>query len=116
MGARPTFFLVSLILPKSLDTAFVEELYKGLNATGLIFGATMAGGNMSAGPNLSITVTLLGEAEPDTVVYRGGAKKGQELYVTGTPETRRSDLRYSPAVARREKRSLKSSAGPLNGT
>ncbi len=85
MGGRPTFFLISLVLPKTLDTGFVEELYAGLSATALVFGATMAGGNMSAGKDLTVTVTLLGEAKPEKVVYRSGAEEGQGLYVTGTP-------------------------------
>ncbi|MBE9528155.1 MAG: thiamine-monophosphate kinase, partial [Proteobacteria bacterium] len=85
MGATPTFFFVSLILPKTTDAAFIDGLYKGMSATAILFGATLAGGNTATGETLSITTTLLGEALPEEVVYRNGAELGDDIYVTGTP-------------------------------
>lgn len=85
MGATPTFFFVSLILPKTVNAAFVDAIYKGLSATAIASGATLAGGNTATGDRLSITTTLLGEALPEEVVYRSGANVGDDLYVTGTP-------------------------------
>jgi len=85
MGATPTFFFVSLILPKTVDAAFIDGLYKGMSATAILFGATLAGGNTATGETLSITTTLLGEALSEEVVYRNGARLGDDIYVTGTP-------------------------------
>jgi thiamine-monophosphate kinase len=86
MGGEPAYLLVSLGLPSNISPSFIDELYKGLVQTGARFGASVAGGNISKCPDrLFIDVFCLGFASPDHVLYRGGARPGDAVVVSGTP-------------------------------
>jgi len=84
MGGIPRFGLVSLGLPPSTPVAMVDGLYEGLRAEADEFGVTLVGGNISSTRGgIFIDITLLGEVEPDRVLYRSSAKPGDSLIVTG---------------------------------
>lgn len=84
MGGNPLFHLVSIALPADTPTVFINGLYKGINAVGLACGSSLAGGNTARQPDrIMISITAFGEALKDRVVYRGGAKKGDIIYVSG---------------------------------
>jgi thiamine-monophosphate kinase len=83
MGGLPCAALVVLALPPETDSAFVDELYRGLQAEGAPFGVEVIGGDLSASPTLMIGVTLVGEVEPGRAVTRSGAKQGERIWVTG---------------------------------
>jgi len=83
-GGRPTGFVVSVAIPPETEVAFVQALYKGMMEQARQFGCSLIGGDTSRGKELMISLTLLGEAEEDRVVYRSGAKKGDNIFVTGT--------------------------------
>jgi thiamine-monophosphate kinase len=86
MGGIPRFALVSLGLPPSTPVAWVDGLYEGLRAEAAEFGVTLVGGNVSTSrEGIFVDVTLLGEVEPERVVYRSGARVGDRLIVTGHP-------------------------------
>ena len=82
-GGRPTAFLVSLALPAETEMDFVKDLYRGMMKMAQQFGVSLVGGDTSRGEKLMISVTLLGEGEQGQVVYRSGAKKGDQIFVTG---------------------------------
>lgn len=83
VGGRPTHFLVSLLLPSDTDVAFLEALYDGLSDEAGRYGADVVGGNVSSSRCLQIDLTLLGEAAPEHVLRRGGARPGDRVLVTG---------------------------------
>lgn len=84
MGARARAALSSLILPRDLSDEDLFAIVDGIAAGADEIGAVVAGGNLSAGSEVSITTTVIGEAAPDRVLTRGGAKPGDGVYVSGT--------------------------------
>jgi thiamine-monophosphate kinase len=84
-GANPAGYLLTLALPKNLDETWLAAFAAGLGADQKHYGVSLLGGDMAAteGP-LSISVTAMGFVPQGGVVTRGGAKKGDAVYVTGT--------------------------------
>jgi thiamine-monophosphate kinase len=83
MGGEPTFALLSLGVPQECEVEDLEAFFDGFVRAAGTCGAALIGGNMSAAPCLMLSVTLLGRALHN-VVTRGGARVGDDLYVTGT--------------------------------
>lgn len=83
MGGLPRAALVVLALPPETDSAFVDELYRGLQKEGAQFGVEVIGGDLSASSTLMIGVTLVGEVEPGRAVTRSGAKPEDRIWITG---------------------------------
>ncbi|MFQ5480747.1 MAG: thiamine-phosphate kinase [Thermodesulfobacteriota bacterium] len=85
MGGEPLFYLVTLNLPPNTEAAYLKNLYKGLDKEAKKFGVTLTGGNLSRAKSISISITLLGQMPADEVLYRDGAKPGDDIYITGNP-------------------------------
>lgn len=84
MGGTPRYALLSLLLPASTETSWVEALYDGVRAETSRWDMTTAGGNLSqTGGPLAVDVTVLGDVDPALVLRRGGAIPGDVLLVTG---------------------------------
>jgi thiamine-monophosphate kinase len=85
MGASPRAALLSLALPPALDVATLEQVLDGLLALAARYRVTLIGGNITQTPGpLTLDVTAIGSARPRRVLTRGGARPGDEVYVTGT--------------------------------
>ncbi|MDI3281292.1 MAG: thiamine-phosphate kinase [Bacillota bacterium] len=84
MGGYPTFAVVSLAIPESLEVEWLEELYRGLLAEGTTWGVQVVGGDTVRAGEFSLTVALLGEVEEGRAVLRRGARPGERIAVTGT--------------------------------
>jgi thiamine-monophosphate kinase len=85
MGARPRFAFLSLAIPDRLSVEFLDGFLKGFLDFAAIHGVSLLGGDTSASPDrFFINVTLLGEGKGKSLVFRHGAKPGDDLYVTGT--------------------------------
>lgn len=84
MGAVPTALLVSLVAPPSTPVAWAEGLARGLALGCAGSGTTVAGGDLSSGPVLMVSVTVLGDLEGRDPVTRGGARPGDVVAVRGT--------------------------------
>ena len=80
MAAKPLALLVALAIPDG-SRGDVLELGDGIGDAARLAGARIAGGNLSAAGELSITTTVLGSAYG--VLSRGGARDGDRLFVTG---------------------------------
>src|SRR3954471_18107302 len=63
MGAEPVAALVSLVVPARLTGEGAEELYAGLDECAGTFWLQVAGGDVSRGPLLVVSVTALGRAQ-----------------------------------------------------
>jgi len=82
MGAKPTWWLCALGLPKTFTANDLRALATGLRPLAVEHGLQLLGGNVTASPVLTLTLTLAGEAKRP--LLRSKAKPGQLLYVTGT--------------------------------
>jgi thiamine-monophosphate kinase len=81
MGAEPRWLVLALTVPEATPVATLERVYAGVGQACRAFGVALVGGDVSAGPALSLAVTALGEAERP--VPRSGARPGDRLAVTG---------------------------------
>ncbi|MBW2038794.1 MAG: thiamine-phosphate kinase [Deltaproteobacteria bacterium] len=83
-GGVPRAFLVSLVIPPEEEVSLVQALYQGMMEVAAEFGVSLVGGDTSRGEGLLISITLLGEGEEGQILYRHGAKAGDQIFVTGT--------------------------------
>ena len=90
MGASPRAALLSLLLPPGCLVAEVDALVDGFLVLAERFGVALVGGNISESPGpLVVDVTATGAVHRRRVLTRGGARSGDELYVTGSVGRRR---------------------------
>jgi thiamine-monophosphate kinase len=84
-GAAPRTYLLDLVLPNTVDEAWIADFAAGLAHDQAEYGIHLIGGDMSStsGP-ITIAVTAIGEAPIGRVIRRGGAQPGDTVYVTGT--------------------------------
>ncbi|MGH7553173.1 MAG: thiamine-phosphate kinase [Longimicrobiales bacterium] len=84
MGGNPLGAVIALSVPATLEVAFVEALYDGLQELATAYDCPIIGGNVSkASEQLAVTITVLGEVPSGHSVYRSGAQVGDEIWVTG---------------------------------
>jgi len=84
MGATPGHALVSIALLREQGD-LAESIYEGMSALARETGTRIVGGDTvrSAGP-LTVNVALVGEADPERLLRRSGARPGDLVVVTGT--------------------------------
>jgi len=89
-GARPRWFLATLLLPEGRTTdATVEKLFAELHAACEELGVALVGGHTEVAHGLERAVvagTMLGEVARDRLVTTGGARVGDAVVLTkGVP-------------------------------
>ena len=84
MGAEPGEAYVALGIPSDLDEEGCLELLDGLAELAAATGTSLAGGDLTRAPSLSLAITVVGHA-PTTegFVTRAGAHPGDVLALTG---------------------------------
>ena len=81
MGATPRFVLLALTLP-SVDPHWLAAFSRGFFALADRFKVELIGGDTTKGP-LSMTLTVLGEIGAGKALRRDGAKRGDDIWVSG---------------------------------
>jgi len=84
MGGTPKYFLISLGLPKNLPFSFFSLFYRGLKEGAKRFQVYLIGGDTSLSQKIVINICLLGKGKKGDLLYRRGAKVGNDLFVSGT--------------------------------
>ncbi len=96
MGAVPKYAFLSLAIPERMRIAVLDEFFRGFLESAAEHAVSLLGGDTSASPGaVFISVALLGEGEKGKVIFRHGAKPGDDLYVTGTLGDSRMGLKIA---------------------
>lgn len=84
MNGTPKQMTVSLGISKRFFVEDLEQLYAGIELACQKYGVDLIGGDTSASlTGLTISITCIGEAEINQIVYRNGAKENDLICVTG---------------------------------
>ena len=84
MNALATQITVSIAVSNRFPLEALEELFEGITLAANEYKVDVIGGDTtSSTKGMIISITAIGEAEEDEIVYRSGAKAGDLLVVTG---------------------------------
>lgn len=84
MNGRPTQLIVSLGISKRFAVEDLEQLYAGLKTACDMYGVDIVGGDTTSSmTGLTISITCIGEAKKEDIVYRNGAKINDLICCTG---------------------------------
>lgn len=83
MGAVPRLFFLTLALPKTLLTNWLDKFLAGMGRAARNMGMRLAGGDTTSFPVVSISIAVLGEIPRGLAITRAGAKPGDLIYVSG---------------------------------
>jgi thiamine-monophosphate kinase len=84
MNAFPTHITVSIAISNKYSIEALSEFYEGIQLACKMYKIDLIGGDTTSSPKgMTISVTAMGQAKKEDIVYRNGAKKGDILCVTG---------------------------------
>jgi thiamine-monophosphate kinase len=83
MGGTPRCFLLSLALPHTHATRWLDLFLAGLRRASREFHCALAGGDTTRRSGILIDITVVGEIPSGRAVLRSGAREGDLLYVSG---------------------------------
>lgn len=84
MGGTPRQIVVSIALSKRFTVEDLEEFYTGLRLACEKWGVDIVGGDTTSSyTGLAISITCIGEAKKEDIIYRSGAKDTDLICVSG---------------------------------
>ncbi|MBC7494610.1 MAG: thiamine-phosphate kinase [Flavobacterium sp.] len=84
MNAKPTQITVSVAVSNRFPLEALEELFAGITHASQVYNVDVIGGDTtSSQKGLILSITALGEANTDELVYRSGAQQSDLLVVSG---------------------------------
>jgi thiamine-monophosphate kinase len=84
MNAEPKQITVSVAISSKYSLEAMKELYEGIYTACKMYQVDLVGGDTTSSPKgMVISVTAIGQANTEDIVYRNGAKKGDIICVTG---------------------------------
>jgi len=82
IGAAPKWALLAIGLP-SADEAWLSAFASGFFALATRYGVDLIGGDTTRAPQITITITAMGEVPQSVALFRAGARPGDDLWVSG---------------------------------
>lgn len=84
MNARPTQITVSMAVSNRFPLEALEELYAGISLAAKLYKVDLVGGDTtSSTKGMILSITAIGAAKEEQLVYRNGAKPNDLLVVSG---------------------------------
>ena len=84
MNGKPQQITVSLGIAKRISVEDLEIFYSGVKLACEIYGVDLVGGDTTSSlTGFTISITCIGIANDDKIVYRNGAKDTDLIYVSG---------------------------------
>jgi thiamine-monophosphate kinase len=84
MNGKPRQMIVGLAVSSRFTLEALKEIYVGMKTACENYGVDFVGGDTTSSTHgLHISVTVIGEADSDKVVYRSGAKPNDLICVSG---------------------------------
>lgn len=84
MNGQPKQITVSIGISSRFTVEHIDELYSGIRLACEMYGVDLIGGDTSASvTGLVISITCIGEAPKDDIVFRSGAKPTDIICVSG---------------------------------
>ena len=83
MGATPLGITVGLSLPGEKPVAWVEEVYRGIDACLKVASTWVVGGDVCRSSVASLAITAFGQVFPTRAIRRSQARVGDAIVVTG---------------------------------
>lgn len=109
MNAKPQQVVVALGVSAKISVEALDELYEGMEHAANELGVDIVGGDTTASVNgLQITITAVGRAKKEDIVYRSGAKEHDLICITSNLGAAYMGLH----LLEREKRVLKDIENP----
>lgn len=85
MGGEARYAMISVALPASLSSQFIDDLFQGFFDIASESGVSIVGGDTSASiDRLLIDTSAIGECRSGRAVTRAGAQASDLIYVTGS--------------------------------
>ncbi len=70
MGGVPRFAFISVALTRETEVEYMDELYRGIYASGRTHGVHLIGGDTTHGSEIVLNLTLIGEVEKGLLCLR----------------------------------------------
>ncbi|MDD4777731.1 MAG: thiamine-phosphate kinase [Fermentimonas sp.] len=84
MNGKPQQITVSLGIAKRMSVEDLETFYSGVKMACEIYGVDIVGGDTTSSyTGFTISITCIGTADKDKIVYRSGAKDTDLIFVSG---------------------------------
>jgi thiamine-monophosphate kinase len=84
MNGKPQQITVSLGIAKRMSVEDLEAFYSGIKMACEIYGVDIVGGDTTSSyTGFTISITCIGIADEDKIVYRSGAKDTDLIFVSG---------------------------------
>ncbi|MGH6918324.1 MAG: thiamine-phosphate kinase, partial [Geminicoccaceae bacterium] len=85
MGAAPIGYLLALARPREIEDEWLAAFCAGLTDDNAAFAVSLLGGDTVSTPGpLTLSLTAIGELPKGTALLRGGARPGDDIWVSGT--------------------------------
>lgn len=84
MGARPLYYLASIVVPSWCSLQDIEEIFNGMDELGIKYDCDLIGGDTVQGKELTLSVTIIGEVSEESVRYRQDVQENDIIFTTGT--------------------------------
>ena len=85
MGGIPRYIFISIAIPKKHSSKDISCFYDGVEKIIKQYNVMLLGGDTTGSSNkLFVSITAIGIAKTNKILYRKGAKEDDNIYVTGS--------------------------------